>query len=288
MINARRSCARSSLCIAGQDLICRLDVTNTGTMLLKDVTVPLSPDAKSGSTACNFPTLGPSATAYCTMLWRATQPDFDHWDELYEAMASGPMVRRIEVNAVASATPLLTAHAADEVAVPLTTRPALNLTTTRWVAPAPPQSCGSPMCMGPCMGPSGPYDYQKSDPLCCGAIDYFSAISNGQSCPCYQRNPYGEYGTAEFISGWSRPMYGIDTIVPGTFPGGSASTRVASRYPHARLLASAPFATSAVEVEPFLASQLSNSMWLLTCMCMAVHLPASSCSQPNTAAICRR
>jgi hypothetical protein len=218
MIDARHA-GTGCLCIAGQDLICRLDVTNTGTMLLKDVTVPQSPGAMSGSTPCNFPTLAPSATAYCTMQWRATQQDFDHWDEQYEAMGSGPMLRRVAVNAVASATPSLTAHAADEVAVLLTTRPALNLTSTRWFAPMQIVYYDTPMCMGPC----GMYEYRKSDPLCCQSFDYFS---NGQSCPCYQRNLHDGYSGR-----WSRPMDGIDTIVPGMFPESSASTMEAARKP---------------------------------------------------------
>jgi hypothetical protein len=178
--------------LAGQDVACRLDITNTGTLLLKNVLVPMSPGVSS-ATPCDFPALAPSATSRCTLLWRATQQDFDNWDEQYEEMASGMMVRSVEVYGVASAMPALTAHAADEVTVPLTARPALSVNITRVLAPI-----------------RGSF----YDPMCC---DVSSGSAPGGPCYCQLCNKQDASCNRAPWNQWRRSMEGTSNfvLVPG-------------------------------------------------------------------------
>lgn len=192
---------------AGQDLICRLDIKNTGTVLLKDVAVPPTDYAKWGSTACNFPSLAPSLVAHCTMLWPATQQDFDNWDQQYGDMASGFMFRTAQVHAKAAAAPEMSVDVVTEITVPLTARPRLSLNATRWL--------------------------RQSDPFCCGGFNSFSA---GYSSPSYGPGYSPGYSTAysstagqscycnldnihrsgpNYDPRWNRPYPGDNVVVPG-------------------------------------------------------------------------
>lgn len=106
---------------AGQNLTCRLEVTNTGNVRLAGIYVPQQ---------CSCPTipqLAPSATASCNVSWVVEQSDFDTWDAQFTNMASGMLERSVTVTASVRDTGGGQMQVSAVVQVPLVSRPQLSI-----------------------------------------------------------------------------------------------------------------------------------------------------------------
>lgn len=109
--------------IAGGQLTCQLNITNTGNGSLQNTTVLEHPEC---TPAAN---LAPGATTNCSISWPVSQDSFDSWDAQYAYMASGGVGMSAAVTALSGGNQL-GIFGFTSVKVPLTSQPSMNVTTS--------------------------------------------------------------------------------------------------------------------------------------------------------------
>lgn len=119
--------------------MCILDVTNSGNVGLKQLSVATQPD-------CTLPaTLAPGTTASCNVSTVALQSDFDAWDVAFSAGNPATGLLHVQVAVTAAPTSALTAQqqtAPATVAVELLSRPSFRALQTQLLAGQAAMSAG--------------------------------------------------------------------------------------------------------------------------------------------------